>query len=273
MPADLHIHSNLSDGTNTPEEVVDLARSAGLTKIALTDHDTVMGIERAQIVGKEIGVDVISGIEFTTEAHNAEVHILGYFFNPKNIKLLEVLEKIQAGRVDRIHKIVKKLNELGLSLTADDVFKYSNKGAPGRPHVARALIEKKYVSGFKEAFNRYLDFRGPAYVSHYKLTPEDAIRLIREVNGAPVFAHPAVSNCDNSIPDLMAAGLLGIEVFYSGHRPDQVEKYKNLAHKYNLLMTGGSDFHGDNSGREIKLGDISIPDDMVDKLKEASQTK
>ncbi|MBI5700950.1 PHP domain-containing protein [Candidatus Saganbacteria bacterium] len=269
MSADLHIHSNLSDGTNSPEEVVDLAKIAGLTKIALTDHDTVMGIKRAQKAGIGIGVDVIPGIEFTTEANNTEVHILGYFFDPKNTKLLEILEKIQAGRVDRIHKIVKKLNELGVSITADDVFRFSNKGAPGRPHVARAMIEKGYVSSFKEAFNKYIDFRGPAYVSHYKLSPEEAIKLIRQINGAPVFAHPAVSNCDNYIPDLISAGLLGLEAFYSGHNSSQTEKYKNIAHKYNLVMTGGTDFHGDNSGREIKLGDISIPDDMVDKLKEA----
>jgi hypothetical protein len=267
MPADLHLHSNLSDGLDSPEELVDLARKAGLKTISLTDHDNVDGIERAQKRGVEAGVEVIPGIEFTCEIPRAEVHILGYFIDFKDAEMLETLKKIQEDRVKRIYKIVEKLKGLGVGLSPEDVFSISGKKAPGRPHVARALIKKGLVSNFKEAFVRYLDFRAPAYVSHYKLTPSDAVKLIAKAGGVPVFAHPAISNCDEIIPDLMAAGLKGIEVFYPGYEKGEGERYRNLARKYGLLMTGGTDFHGENSGREANLGDITVPDELVDKLK------
>lgn len=268
MPADLHIHSNQSDGTHTPLEVVDLAAAAGLKTIALTDHDVVDGIEPAIKRGKEVGVEVIPGIEFTTEIPRTEVHILGYFIDYKSPELLAILKKIQEDRVKRIYKIVEKLKALGVKLDPKEVLAISGKKSPGRPHVARALIYEGVVANFREAFARYLDFRAPAYVSHYKLTPAEAVRLIVEVGGIAVFAHPAISNCDEIIPDLMAAGMRGIEVLYTGYGPELVEHYKNLARKYGLLLTGGSDFHGLDSGREVKLGDLAVPDEWVDKLKD-----
>jgi len=268
MPADLHIHSNLSDGTHSPEEVVELAVAGGLKTIALTDHDIVDGIEPAQKKGKELNLEVIPGIEFTTEMPNCEVHILGYYIDYHHPKLLAVLEKIQDDRVKRIYKIVEKLKELKVNIVPDEVLAISGKKAPGRPHVARALIYKGVVANFKEAFTRFLDFRAPAYVPHYKLSPAEAIRLIGEVKGIAVFAHPGVSNCDRMIPELMAEGLAGLEVYYSGHRPYQTKHYLNLARKYGLLVTGGSDFHGLDSGREVKLGELSIPDELVDKLRD-----
>jgi len=267
MPADLHIHSNLSDGTHSPEEVVELASAGGLKTIALTDHDIVDGIEPAQKKGKELNLEVIPGIEFTTEAPNCEVHILGYFIDYHNPKLLTMLEKIQADRVKRIYKIIEKLKELKVKIDPDEVLAISGKKAPGRPHVARALIYEGVVANFKEAFTRFLDFRAPAYVPHYKLMPSEAVRLIGEAGGLAVFAHPGVSKCDHIIPELMVDGLAGLEVYYSGHRPDQIKHYLNLARKYGLLVTGGSDFHGLDSGREVKLGQLSIPDELVDKLR------
>lgn len=184
MPADLHIHSNFSDGVDSPEEIVRLAAAAGLTAISLTDHDGIDGIERAEEEGRRAKVEVIPGIEFTTENPRAEIHILGYFIDYKDPELLSVLEKIQADRVKRIYKIVKKLKALKVDIEPEDVFSISGKKSPGRPHVARALIGRGAVSSFKEAFNRYLDFRAPAYVPHYKLSPEEAVRLIVKVGGS-----------------------------------------------------------------------------------------
>ena len=267
MSADLHIHSNLSDGTHAPQAVVDLAKAAGLKTIALTDHDTVDGSQPAQKRGAEVGVEVIPGIEFTTETLNAELHILGYFMDYTDPKFTGVLDKVQKDRVQRIYKIVDKLKALGVDILPKDVFAISGEKAPGRPHVARALVSRGAVANFKEAFNRYLDSRSPAYVPHYKLTPAEAIRLITGLKGIAVFAHPAVSNCDEMIPELMAEGLRGIEAEYGGHRPDQTKHYLNVARKYGLLVTGGSDFHGLDSGREVALGDFSIADELVDKLK------
>ncbi|MFA4967643.1 MAG: hypothetical protein WC624_05440, partial [Candidatus Margulisiibacteriota bacterium] len=218
--------------------------------------------------GAEVGVEVVPGIEFTCEIPRAEVHILGYFIDYKSNDLLSVLKKIQDDRVARIYKICEKLNKLGVKLDPDDVFKISGKKVPGRPHVARALIAKGYVSGFKEAFNRYLDFRGPAFVGHYKLSPAEAVKLIAGVSGIPVFAHPAISNCDEIIPALTADGLRGLEAFYPGYDDQRIKHYKTLAKKFGLLITGGSDFHGNDAGREAKLGDVTLPDEYMEKLKD-----
>ena len=267
MPADLHIHTNCSDGTLRPEEVVELAKKAGLTTIAITDHDVIAGIEPAKIRGQGIGVEVIPGIEMTTEAGAAEVHILGYYLEYKNASLNAILLQIQKGREERIYKICDKLKGLGVNLDPEKVFAEAGHRAPGRPHVARALQAVGAVSNFKEAFVRYIDNRGPAYVPHYKLVPAEAVKLIANAGGIPVFAHPKISDVDHIIPELMADGLLGIEVYYPGYSPEQIKHYLTLAEKYGLLVTGGSDFHGTKSGREIELGSITLPDELVDKIR------
>jgi hypothetical protein len=265
MSADLHIHTTFSDGTHSPEEVVRQAKKAGIKSIAITDHDVVEGIQPAIDEG---GVEIIPGIEFTTEAYDTEIHILGYFIDHRNAQLLETLARIQRGREERIFKICEKLKKLGVDLKPEKVFEIAGHRAAGRPHVARALVEGGYVADFKEAFNRYIDFHGPAYVSHYKLSPQEAVRLIIAAKGIPVYAHPAVSNCDRIIPELMSVGLAGIEVYYTGHKQNQTRHYLNLARKYGLLVTGGSDYHGFKSGREVELGELTIPDELVDKLRD-----
>lgn len=266
MPADLHIHSNFSDGTDSPEELVKQAAAVGLKTIALTDHDTMAGIERALAAGERSKVEVIPGIEFTTENPRAEIHMLGYFLDRHNSDLLGVLAKIQQGRIDRIYQIVKKLKELGVEIEPDDVFAISGKSSPGRPHVARALIRKGIVTNFKEAFVRYLDFRAPAYVPHYRLLPVEAVQLVKKAGGIPVFAHPVISNCDEIIPELAAAGLRGLEIYYPGYYADQIEHYLAIAKKLGLLVTGGSDYHGSDA-KDLKLGDHTVPDELVEKLK------
>lgn len=267
MPADLHIHSSFSDGTNSPEELVQLAKDVGLTTISITDHDGISGIERAVNYGEKSGVNVVSGIEFTTENPKTEVHILGYFLDIKNSSLLEFIKKVQDSRKERIYKIVNKLCDLGAKIEALDVFSIAGNDCPGRPHVAKALLNKGIVSSIKEAFVRFLDFRGPAYVNHMKISPKDAINIIRQAKGLSVYAHPGASNCDEIIVDLVASGLAGIEVFYPTHSYEQLKRYKNFANKYNLVMTGGSDFHGSESGRPIRLGETVMTDELMEKLK------
>ncbi|KPJ68411.1 hypothetical protein AMJ44_06525 [candidate division WOR-1 bacterium DG_54_3] len=267
MSADLHIHTAFSDGTHSPEEIVELAKKAGLKTIAITDHDVVDGIDRAEKRGKEVGVEVIPGIEFTTEAFDTEIHILGYFIDHHQPELIEAITRIQKGREERVFKICEKLKGLGVDLDPKKVFEIAGHRAAGRPHVARALVAEGYVKDFREAFGKYIDFHGPAYVSHYKLSPEEAVKLVVSAKGVPVYAHPAVSNCDRIIPDLMVVGLAGIEVYYTGHNRTQTQHYLGLAKKYGLLPTGGSDYHGFKSGREVELGELTISDELVEKLR------
>jgi predicted metal-dependent phosphoesterase TrpH len=267
MAADLHVHTTFSDGDETPEEVVNKAKEAGLKTIAITDHDVVDGIKPAEIQGEKVGVNVIPGVEFTTELPNAEIHILGYHIDSNNKSLKDFLLKVQESRRKRIHKITDKLQKLGVDVSAEKVFEFAGGASAGRPHVARALMDMGVVKSIREAFSKYLEWKGPAYVSHYKLSPEGAIKLILDVGGVPVFAHPATSGCDEIIPDLLAAGLKGIEVYYPGMAPNAIEYYLNLAEKLDLVVTGGTDYHG--SGKKISLGDINISDELVDKLAEA----
>ncbi|MBI5399756.1 PHP domain-containing protein [Candidatus Saganbacteria bacterium] len=268
MPADLHLHTIFSDGTETPEMIVELAKKKGLTAIAITDHDVIAGIEPAHRRGAELGLEIVPGIEFTSEAGGAEIHILGYFIDLKNEALLAKLAQLQKSREERIYKICDKLKNLNLLVDPEKVFAIAGHRAAGRPHVAQALLARGDVKSVKEAFDRFLDNRGPAYVEHYKLSPTEAVGLINAVKGLAVYAHPAVSNCDKIIPELTAAGLTGIEAYYSGHDNYLTNFYIRLAEKYGLLLTGGSDFHGFKSGREINIGEPSLSDKLFQKLKD-----
>ncbi|MFA5839785.1 MAG: PHP domain-containing protein [Candidatus Margulisiibacteriota bacterium] len=267
MPADLHVHTNCSDGTMSPEDVVELAHKINLKTIAITDHDVVDGIEPAKERGQGVGVDVIPGIEMTTELGKIEIHILGYYLNHNNPNLIDSLNKIQKGREERIYKICDKLKGLGISVDPAKVFIEAGHLAAGRPHVARVMVKEGLVASFKEAFDRYLDSSGPAYVSHYKLLPAEAIQLILSAGGIPVLAHPRIMESDHVIPDLVGEGLLGIEVYYPGYNASQIERYLTLARKLGLLVTGGSDFHGTKSGRDVDLGFVTVSDELVDNLK------
>ncbi|OGC04819.1 hypothetical protein A2276_02510 [candidate division WOR-1 bacterium RIFOXYA12_FULL_43_27] len=268
MSADLHVHSTYSDGTESPETVVFHAKNAGLKTIALTDHDTVDGIPEALAAGKKMGLEVIPGVEFSTEAQKAEIHILGYFINCDDSNMLDLLKKVQNDRKDRICRICEKMIPLGVSLDPEKVFKKAGNEAPGRPHVARTMVEEGLVASFNEAFDRFLDFRSPAFVPHYKLEPQESIKMIKKAGGVPVFAHPNISGSDTLIEDFVKAGLRGIEAYYPHYYEGTVNKYLEFAKKYNLIVTGGSDYHGINSGREIKLGEFTIKDELVEKLKD-----
>jgi 3',5'-nucleoside bisphosphate phosphatase len=268
MPVDLHIHTNFSDGLLSPEEVVKAAKKAGLTTIAITDHDTVDGIIPAQKEAAKLGMTIVPGIEFTTDHEKDEIHILGYFMDFQVPWLQELLTKIRSARVERIYKTVEKLQKLGLDIKTEEVLALADdKGSVGRPHIARALIKKGLVRSIQEAFAKYLDHSGPAYVPHFKLTPFEAIKVILKAKGIPVYAHPGLGDNDDIIPDLVLSGLKGIEVYYSRHTPEQKQKYIDMAHNMNLLITGGSDFHG-SIMRDVKIGEGMYPDAEFKKLEE-----
>ena len=256
---DLHVHSNASDGTYAPAEVVRLAKEGGLRALALTDHDTIDGLAEAVAAAPRYGVEVIPGVEVSARFPGGSMHILGLDINFPNGHLNERLAVLKRARAERNPQIIAKLNALGIKITLKQVEKLSGQGQMGRPHIARALMEAGYVRSIQEAFDLYLRYDGQAYVPKFRFPPAEAIAMIREVQGVPVLAHPFTLNLEsaaalkNTLEELMALGLAGVEAIYSDHTPEQEALYLRLAGELGLLVTGGSDFHGDNKP-EVSLG-------------------
>ena len=273
---DLHIHSNASDGSLPPLEVVRLAKGRGLTAIALTDHDTIDGLVEAVEAGEESGVEVIPGVEISARHPGGSMHILGYFLEYRDKLLAQRLAVLKQARKDRNPQIIAKLNDLGIPLKMEQVERISGRGQMGRPHIARALYEGGYVRSLQEAFDIYLGNQGKAYVGKFRFPPEEAIEMIREAKGVPVLSHPFTlgprsrEDLKGLLQELKSLGMAGIEVYYPEHSPEQEALYLGLARELGLLVTGGSDFHGDNKP-EVDLGRINcqkkLTYDLVDALK------
>jgi 3',5'-nucleoside bisphosphate phosphatase len=266
MFADLHLHTAFSDGTFTPEEVVAHARRCGLAALALTDHDTVEGCPLAAAACRTAGIEFITGVELTAEQDAYEIHILGYFVDPTHQRLLTDMAKFQAVRQNRIREMVAKLNGLGIPLKSETVFALANCHSPGRPHVARALVQEGHCGELDEAFERFLKRGRPAWVPKFKMSARDAIVLIHEAAGLAVMAHPGLNRTDEVIPDLVAAGLDGIECFHTKHSTAMSEHYLEIADQHRLLVTGGSDCHGTSKGRPL-IGTIRVPYTHVEMMK------
>ncbi len=276
MYIDLHIHTTESDGSLTPSQVVRYAKEKGLKAIAITDHDTIHGNEEAIKEGISAGVEVIPGVEISVDYSPGTMHMLGYFITTEDPILNEKLTLLQDSRADRNPKIIEKLNKLGLSLTYDEVVQVSGGGQVGRPHIAQILMKKGYTKSIKEAFDKYLGKGAPAYLDKFRLSAVEAITMITDAGGIPVLAHPFTLHLKSSdeldalLKKLVNQGLQGLEVYYSEHDGRKTSSYKLLAKRYNLAITGGSDFHGKNmKGIDLGTGrgNLKIPYTVLENLK------
>lgn len=265
---DLHIHSSLSDGTFLPERIVALSHKLGLAAISITDHDTVAGIERASAPARAFGVELIPGVELSAAVGDRDIHLLGYYFDPADSRLLRHLARFRDERFLRAERMVKKLNTIGLSLTIDKVIAQAGGGAVGRPHVADALVSAGFVSSTGEAFSRYIGYNGPAYESKFAVTPQAAIDLIRGAGGMAVLAHPGTYESEPYLADLVASGLRGIEVIYPKHTEEQQTQFELFADAHGLAKTGGSDCHGYRHG-EARIGSMQVPVSYLEGMKKA----
>jgi predicted metal-dependent phosphoesterase TrpH len=268
MFADLHLHTFFSDGTFSPEELAAHGKKNHLAALALTDHDTVEGCARMGAACKTAGIEFIPGTELTAEQDGNELHILGYFLDTQNSRLLSEITKFQNVRQNRIREMVARLNELDVPLKVDDVFALANCRSPGRPHVARAMVKASLSGSLDEAFERYLKKGRPAWVPKMKMSAGEGIELIHQAGGLAVLAHPGLNRTDESIPALVEAGLDGIECFHTKHSTAISEHYLEIADQYYLLVTGGSDCHGMSKGKPL-IGTVKLPYTHVEKLKEA----
>jgi len=263
--ADLHLHTQFSDGTFTPQELVLYAQKGGLSCIALTDHDTVEGCAPTAVACAAVRMEFIPGAELTAEHADTEVHVLGYFLDTANEMLLARIAQFQSVRQNRIHEMVAALNKHGVPLKVEAVFALANCKSPGRPHVARALVKEKLIGSLDEAFERFLKKGRPAWVPKTKMSALESMELIHQAGGLAVMAHPGLNRTDEIIPDLVAAGMDGIECFHTKHSTVMSERYLEIAEEYGLLVTGGSDCHGFSKNKPL-IGTVRLPYEHVEKL-------
>lgn len=275
---DLHLHTTHSDGSLSPADVIALAHKAGVTALAITDHDITTGIPDAIATGRELGIEIIPGIEVSSQYGGSELHVLGYFLDWQDAELGARLTTLRESRHRRNPQIIERLQALGIDITYEEVRTLAGTDSVGRPHIARVLMEKQVVASAKEAFDRFLANGKPAYVPRELPSPAEAIQWIKAAKGLAVLAHPTwVNPTEGTLTDLVrqlkADGLDGIEVHYSTHTSRQTREYLSLAKQVNLLVTGGSDFHGvTKPDIEVGIGrgTLHVPDSLLPKLKHAA---
>jgi predicted metal-dependent phosphoesterase TrpH len=263
---DLHMHTTFSDGFYSPQELVEKAKSSGLDVISITDHDNIKGIKEATEIGRESGIEVIPGVEISSEIGSREIHILGYFFDPDNEELEHYLNFFREERVKRASRIVKRLNNLGFEITLEQVLDKAKNSAVGRPHIANVMLENKIVSSYFEAFNKYIGNGGPAYEKKVHLSPQSAFRIINDAGGLSFIAHPG-NMPENILKELIESGVDGIEVIHPSHTKLQEKFYRGIVNSYFLLQCGGSDFHGGKREDEKNLGSYFIDYSSVEAMR------
>jgi len=267
---DLHIHTTASDGTLTPEEIIDMAVEIGLKGIAISDHDTVAGLGQARqyLDTTSYSLDFIPAIELNTDAGEDEVHILGYFIDPKNVTLNQRLQEIHTARYHRAVQMVSRLQESGIKITFEQVQALAKGELIARPHIARVLVNSNYAATIKEAFVEYIGRGRPGYVPRYKFLPDEAIELIKNAGGIAVLAHPGLIRDKNKVITIINSGIEGLEVFYPEHSPEQIDELLELVRHHRLLITGGSDYHGpDSTESRSNMGSAGVSKQLVDQIK------
>ncbi|WP_347490913.1 PHP domain-containing protein [Desulfoscipio sp. XC116] len=268
MFADLHIHTTSSDGASTPEEVVRMAAHAKLRAVAITDHDTMEGIRPARLEAASQGIDILDGVELSTESDGFEVHILAYCIDPENTGFQEHLTVFRNARLIRAQKIVAKLQHMGIDISFQQVLKLAGPGSVGRPHIAQALLTIGKTNNITEAFEHYIGVGKPAYEPRLKYHSAEMVKLVRELGGVPVLAHPGISCGEDLIISLIDAGLQGLEVYHPKHSRAMEDYYLRLCRTYGLAATGGSDFHGPGVTGHGRLGEARVPYAAVLRLRE-----
>jgi predicted metal-dependent phosphoesterase TrpH len=273
MRIDLHTHTIASDGLLPAEALVAEAREHGVGLLAVADHDTTAATDAALAAGQAAGVEVWPAVELSCDVEAGEVHVLGYFIDHRLGWFQTLLGRLRDGRERRAERMVERLAALGVPVPFERVQAMANGGALGRPHVARALVEAGHVKNIGEAFDRFIGRSGPAYVERLKVTPAQAVEVIRAAGGLAVLAHPGWGQQDALIPDLIVAGLDGIEVYYPDHTPDQVKHYAAMAQRHGLVVTGGTDFHGGGLATRVSVGSQYVPEAIVPALRSAAASR
>ncbi len=274
---DLHVHSTASDGTLSPAELVQEAKKAGLAAIAVTDHDSVGGIREALDAGNVYGLEVVPGIELSTEYADTEIHVVGLFIDPDNHLLNEQIRAFVDNRDNRNLKIIEKLQAAGFSITAEEIYRRNPGSVIARPHIARYLVDTEQAKDVKTVFNKYIGDGCPCFVDRFKITPMRAVELIHAAGGTAVLAHPCLYKMSREtlirmIEEMLIPGLDGIEAVYSCNQGSDEKDYREIAEKYGLLLSGGSDFHGANKPH-IHLGtgrgNLHVPYEFLEQIKES----
>ncbi len=273
--ADLHTHSRYSDGLLSPPELVDLAYRRGVRTLALTDHDTTDGLPEAFAAAQRYpDLTLIPGVEMSTDVPGNEVHVLGYFIDWHDETFQRELTRLRSSRLGRGRRMVERLRQLGMPLPWERVQEIAGVGAVGRPHIAQALVEAGYVATINEAFALYLGRNGPAYVEREKKTPQEVVTMLNQVGGLAVLAHPRdLAGLEDLLRQLKAVGLIGMEVFYQDYAPQESQRLLALAQELDLLPLGGSDYHGLGGPQQREPGDITLPDEPVQRLLEMAERR
>lgn len=273
MSIDLHLHSIMSDGTFSPVELVSQAADLNIKAISITDHDSIDGIETGIEEGKKRNIEVVPGVELSSDLDGIDIHFLGYFIDYKNNDFINHLKKLRQMRYERASEMVRKLKEVGINIDLCDVLNIAKNGAVGRSHIARVMMGRGYIDSIEEAFEKYIGRYAFCYVEKYVYTPKDVIEIIKNVGGVSVLAHPGISDCDELIPEFIRYGMNGLEVIHSEHTLEQIEHYTNLANSYNLIVTGGSDYHGLSEKRRKQLGSVIVPESFLDNLRSFKENR
>jgi predicted metal-dependent phosphoesterase TrpH len=269
---DLHMHSTASDGSDAPEAVAALAARNGLRVISLTDHDSLDGLPAATARAEAAGIRLIPGVELSVHEQGTDVHLLAYGFDPADPELVAAIARYRDARRERARKILARLKGLGIRISLETVEEIARGGALGRPHVAEALLQGGFVESFNEAFQRFLGGHAPAYVPKAPVLLEDASKVVREAGGVTVLAHPGTLNRDHLIPGWARRGLDGIEVWHSKHDAGAIARYQSYAKMHGLLMTVGSDYHGERTP-SVTIGSVPVPETVLLPLDEAFRAR
>jgi len=272
---DLHVHSTFSDGSYTPEQVVDTAIGLGISAISITDHDNVLSYEVAKTYAQQLAaqgknIEIIPGVEINTIWENNEIHILGYYMDFKSKSFQDLIKYQQHARVDQTVKILENLKKkAGIDIDFGKIKNLvADGGSIGRPHIAKAIVQSGGTLNILDAYNKYINNESPVYVKRKTVSPHEAVEVIYESGGVPVLAHPCdLESAEELIKDLMNYGLRGVEAYHRKHSPAMVEYYSSIAERLGLIVTGGSDFHGPGYNNQIIMGKNFVPAWVLDELK------